>query len=318
MEPSRIVLAGACLFLATGCEAIIPYNWDSAEKEGEHVELVLDQVSAQEAKPVVAILPREGTRAALQIDPGMFESRIGKLIAHTAAISSRPPSSWGAKAAADFYAAPPRVLGPSATAERIELRPGIRGFRLERWLGKKRRTVLEFSLEATDDAFRVRLDRICVKYSRAKVADTSWINWWSRIPLLYGFAFDIARVFGVKYGDNAIDMQVDVGFNANWTDARGESHFAPIAMLGWTVLDVPLGGGTREVGQSSGWLPLPPPSILATASGETSLGRGHIAMWTLVTEQDELAQEFIAERTTLGDYIDSVLGLIPTPVPSQP
>jgi hypothetical protein len=30
------------------------------------------------------------------------------------------------------------------------------------------------------------------------------------------------RLFGVEYGDNAVDMQIDIGFNSSWTDAHGE------------------------------------------------------------------------------------------------
>jgi hypothetical protein len=266
-----------------------------------------------------ASMPREGTRTALHLDPNWIEARIDKLVSQAEALASRPPSSWGAKTAADFYAASPRFLDspPSSVAgARIEVRPGIRGFRLERWLGTKRVTTLEFSIEPVEDAFRITLDRIKVRYSRAKVADTSWVNFWTRIPLLYGFFFDIARIFGVEYGDNAIDMQVDLSFSSSWTDARGETHFAPIAALGWTVLDVPLGGGTREVGQSSGWLPLPPPSVRETAAGDTSLGQGHFVLWTLVTEQDELGPGFIEERQSVGSYIDNILGLLPIPLPS--
>lgn len=317
----RSILACVCVLLAAGCEAIVPYHWDSAEKDGERTELVLELLAAQDAKPMMVALPREGKRTALRVDPAMFEARLGKLLARTQSTSSRPPYAWGARTAADFYSVPPRAIGASGanpSVTRVEVKPGIRGFRLERWLGDQHATTLEFSIEPVDDAFRVTLDRITVHYSRAKVADCSWVNWWARIPLLYGFAFDVARVFSVEYGDNAVDMQVDLAFSAAWTDAYAETHFAPIAVLGWTVLDVPLSGVVREVGESSGWLPLPPPSVREFEGATTTFGQGHFALWTFVTEQDELAQDFVAERKTVGEYFDEILGLLPIPMPPLP
>lgn len=317
----RVLVCVGCV-VAAGCEAMVPYNWDSAEQTGERIELALESVPAQEAQVMQVSVPREGTRSALQVDPTLIEGRIGKLVARTAATSSRPPYSWGAKTAGDFYAAPPRLLEPlrpGAQVARIEVQPGVRGFRLERRLGDERATTLEFSIEPRADAYRVTLDRITVLYSRAKVADASWVNFWTRIPLLYGFAFDIARIFSsVVYGDGAVDMQIDLAFSSNWTDARGESHFAPFSVLGWTIPDVPLGGETLELHQASGWLPLPPPSVRETATGDLSFGQGHFTLWVLVTEQDELKQEYIAERSTLGQYFEEILGLLPVPVPTTP
>jgi len=316
VESLRALLLASVLGMAAGCEGMVPYHWDSAEKNGERTALRLEELGAGEAPAMNAIIPREGRRDCVQIDPRLFEIRIGKLVSRTAAASPRPPYSWGARTAADFYAASPRLLSPTAAGNglMVEVRPGIRGFRIERKLEDELATEIEFSVEPREDAFRVTLERIRVKYCRAKVADCSWVNFWARIPCLYGFAFDIARVCGVEYGDNAVDMQIDLGVNSTWTDARGETHFAPIAFLGWTALDVPL-GDTKEIGESSGWLPLPPLSVREADEGPPEFGRGHLALWALVTEQDELSQEFIAERQSVGEYMDEVLGILPIPTP---
>jgi len=313
--------AGALGLLAclTGCEAMVPYHWDSAESEGERTALVLETVAAAEAPALDVNVPRSGVRAEVRTDPRIFESRLSKLIARSVATATRPPYSWGASAATDFYADTPRQLGnpasPAASVQ-LEVRPAVRGFKLERWLKGEHATTIEFSVEPAQDAFRVTLERITVDYSRAKVADNSWVNFWTRIPLLYGFASDIARIFGLEYGDDAVDMQIDVGFNSSWTDARGETHFAPIAVLGWTVLDVELGAGAIEVGTSSGWLPLPPLSVRQGPDGGLAFGRGHLALWSLVTEQDELSHDFVSERSSIGEYMDELLGLLPVPVPT--
>ncbi len=59
------------------------------------------------------------------------------------------------------------------TGELVEIRPGIRGFRVVRWLGDERTATLEFSMQYSGGAFRVTLDQVMLHYSRAKVADKS-------------------------------------------------------------------------------------------------------------------------------------------------
>ena len=174
-----------------------------------------------------------------------FESRLQQLVGRIIALSDRPPSRWGAKTAGDFYAAAPRVLDSKTRGEHgvlVEVRPGVRGFRLERRLEGELVCGIDFSIEPKDGAFRVILDQLEMTYSRAKVADKGWRNWWARIPCIYGFYFDAEAVFGVSYGDGAVDMQIDLEITSNWADASGDNHFAPLAVLSWTVPDVALGG----------------------------------------------------------------------------
>ena len=195
----------------------------------------------------------------------------------------------------------------------VEVRPGLRGFRIERWMGDERAADIEFIVEARDGAFRVTLDRIALRYSRAKVADMGWHNWWTRIPLIYGLAFDVARIFGTEYGDGAVDVQINVQFSTSWTDADGENHFAPLAALGWTVLDVALGGEPHTVRQSSGWLPFILLAICDLSGDVPSYGRGRILLSTLVTEQDEMSPQFFVDLDSLSQFFDAVLSRLPIP-----
>jgi hypothetical protein len=317
LEGGGTRLAALALIACTsGCEGLVPYHTLSAEYEEERTAIVLDTVDAEHASAFAVVLPRDGAQVAVRREPLDFETRIEALVGRIAASASRPPSAWGVKTAGMFYAAPPRVLDSTARGGRgelVEIRPGLRGFRFERWLASERVTTLEFSIEYAEAAFRITLDRITMHYSRAKVADKGWRNWWARIPCIYGFGFDIAALFGMSYGDGAVDVQADLLFTSSWSDADGEHHFAPLAVLGWTVLDVKLGGKPHLVGQSSGWLPLVPPSILDAASVDARFGHGRYTLSALVTEQDDLSPQFIDERNTLGNYVDDILGLLPIP-----
>jgi hypothetical protein len=303
----------ALLVCTTGCEAMVPYHRYSAEYEGEHTAVVLDTVDAEHATPIDVVLPRDGIHASFLRDPLGFERRLETLVGRVAAVSSRPPSSWVAKTAGVFYAAPPRVLDTSMRGKRgelVELRPGVRGFRIERWLHDDCVTTIEYSLEFTDSAFRVTLDRISMPYSRAKVADKSWRNWWARIPCVYGFWFDIEAIFGTSYGDGAVDVQVDLEITSSSTNSDGDHQWTPIAVLGWTVLDVELGGATRRVGQSSGWLPLVPPSVLDANRDEHRYGQGRFTLNALVTEQDDFGPKYVEERESIGDFVNDVMGVL--------
>jgi hypothetical protein len=306
----------ALLFALAGCEAMVPYHRFSAWTDQERVRVVFDKVDAEHAEAITVIVPRDGKQPSLKGDPLDFEGRLGKLFAHTVSTSPRPPSYWIVKSSAEFYAAPPRPISPSARGEHgalVEIRPGIRGFHIERWMAGERACDIEFSVEVRDGAFRITLERVIMRYSRAKVADAGWRNWWTRIPLIYGLAFDVAAIFGTEYGDGAVDVQVDLQFSSNWTDASGESHFAPLAILGWTVLDVPLGGEVRPVGQSGGWLPLVPPAVRDTVAGEPIFGRGQFTLMAFVTEQDELSPQHVEERRALGDFFDAIMSRLPIP-----
>jgi hypothetical protein len=135
-----------------------------------------------------------------------------------------------------------------------------------------------------------------------------------RVPLIYGFWFDGQALFGMGYGDNAVDMRVDLIFTTTWTESSGETCTAPLAVMGWTVPDVPL-GKPLEVHQSAGWLPFVPPSASLGAAGATTYGRGLFVVEALVTEQDDLSPAYIADRATLVAYVDDLLGLMPNPGP---
>lgn len=295
---------------------MVPYHRFSAEYEGERTAIVLDQVDAAHAPPVAVVVPRDGVHASFLRDPLSLENRLESLVGRAASNSSRPPTYWVAKTAGTFYAAPPRVLDSAPRGRRgelIELRPGVRGFRIERWLDDKRVSDIEFSLEFAENAFRVTLDRISMPYSRAKVADKGWRNWWSRIPCIYGFWFDIEAIFGASYGDGAVDMQIDLGFTSSSATADGDHQWTPIAVLGWTVLDVELGGATRVVGQSSGWLPLVPVSILDANRAEQRYGQGRFTLAAFVTEQDDLSPEYIEQRSSLSEFVNDVMGFLSVP-----
>jgi hypothetical protein len=311
---TQAALLATLALLAIGCEAMIPYNWHSGEKDGERFSM-----SAVPADPGVpaqqVVLPRDGIAPSLHVNPEIFQLRISDSVARTVAVSPRGPSLWGARTTGEFFAEPPRMVDTSVRGTHgalFEMRPGVRGFRLERWLDQELATVLEFSLEPHPDACRVILDRIAVTDCRAKVADTSWRNFWTRVPLIYGFWFDGQAMVGMGYGDNAVDMRVDLIFTTIWTEASGETHTAPLAVMGWTVPDVPI-GKPLDLHQSAGWLPFVPPSASLGAAGGTSYGRGLFTVECLVTEQDDLSPVYIADRATLGAYFDDLLGIVPGP-----
>src|SRR5262249_1164085 len=146
--PVAALLAGLGL-LATGCEAMIPYNWHSSEKDGERFEMVVEPADAN-APPYKVVLPRDGIQPSLRVDPLYFQSRISELVAHAVLTSPRAPSLWGARTAGEFFADSPRIVDSAPRGSHgalLEVRPGVRGFRLERWLDKELATVVEFSLE---------------------------------------------------------------------------------------------------------------------------------------------------------------------------
>ena len=315
--PDRYLGLLLAIVVAPGCEAMIPYHWNSAEKDGERFALVIDP--AQVAPTMQVVLPRDGEQPSLRVDPLLFQTRFGELLAHNVISAPRAPSMWGARSAGELLAEPPRPMDDSMRGTHgalFEVRPGVRGFRLQRWLEDELATELQFSLEPRGEAFLVTLDRITVTDCRAKVADKSWINFWARIPCLYGFWFDGARLVGISYGDNAVDMRVDLAFLATWSDVNGESHTSPLAVVGWTVPDVPI-GKTLELHQSGGWLPFVPPSASLGYTGATAYGRGLFSIEGYVTEQDDLSPTYLADRESVGQYFDEILGLIPG-IPSLP
>jgi hypothetical protein len=258
------------------------------------------------------VLPRDGVNPSLRVDPLMFQTRFQELLAHNVIASPRAPSMWGARAAGELFAERPRVLDAERGSHGalFELKPGVRGLRLQRWLKDSVATELEFTLEPRGEAFLVTLERIHVTDCRAKVADCSWINFWARIPCLYGFFFDAAWLCGVSYGDNAVDMRVDLVFLATWSNSSGESFTSPLAVMGWTVPDVPI-GKTIELHQPAGWLPCVPPSASLGKAGAAEYGRGLFTVEGYVTEQDDLSPAYLADRETMGQYLDEVVGLIP-------
>lgn len=320
MPPWRIArgtLLSLLALAATGCEALIPYNWHSAEVDGERFAMLID--APEVAAPTMqVVLPRDGEAPSLRVDPLMFQTRFSELLAHNVITDPRPPAMWGARSAGELLAEPPRMLDAAERGTHgalFEVRPGVRGFRLQRFLEDKLVTELQFSLEPRGEAFLVSLDRIAITDCRAKVADKSWVNFWARIPCIYGFFFDAARLCTISYGDNAVDMRIDLVFLGTWSDASGESHTSPLSVVGWTVPDVPL-GGTLELHQTGGWLPFVPPSASLGHAGGTTFGRGLFVVEGYVTEQDDLSPAYIADRESMGQYMDYIVGLIPGwPVP---
>ena len=311
---TRAALLAGLGLLATGCEALVPYHWHSAEKDEERFALLVEPADPA-APPQQVVLPHDGIHPSLRVDPTVFQTRISASVAHAAITSPRPPSLWGARTTGEFFAEPPRIVDPALRGKHgalFEVHPGVRGFRLERWLDDELATVLEFSLEPQADACRVILDRISVTDCRAKVADTSWWNFWTRVPLIYGLWFDGEALFGLGYGDNAVDMRVDLIFTTTWSDVSGETYTAPLAVLGWTIPDVPI-GKPIELHQSGGWLPFVPPSASLGSAGGVTYGRGLFVVHGLVTEQDDLSPAYLIDRETLGAYFDDLIGLLPIP-----
>jgi hypothetical protein len=302
---------------ATGCEALVPYNWHSAELDGERFAMVVAAADAA-TPPMHVVLPRDGEQPSLRVDPLLFQTRFQELLAHNVITAPRPPTMWGARAAGELLAEPPHIVDDSPRGTHgalFEVRPGVSGFRLQRWLHEELATELQFSLEPRGEAFLVTLDRISVTDCRAKVADKSWNNFWARIPCIYGFWFDAERLFGVSYGDNAVDMRIELVFLATWSDASGESHTSPLTVVGWTVPDVPI-GSPFVVHQPAGWLPFVPPSANLGHPGATEYGRGLFTVEGYVTEQDSLSPEYLADMQSMGQYVDDILGLVPgMPVP---
>ena len=311
---ARAALLAVLGLLATGCEALVPYNWNSAETDGERFALLVEPADPA-APPQRVVLPQDGIHPSLRVDASMFQTRISASVAHAVITSPRAPSLWGARTTGEFFAEAPRIVesGPRGKHGALfEVRVGVRGFRLERWLDEELATVLEFSLEPHADACRVILDRISVTDCRAKVADTSWVNFWTRVPLIYGLWFDGEALFGLGYGDDAVDMRVDLVFTTTWSEASGETYTSPLAVIGWTIPDVPI-GEPIELHQSGGWLPFVPPSASLGTAGGVTYGRGLFVVHALVTEQDDLSPAYLADRETLGAYFDDLIGLIPTP-----
>jgi hypothetical protein len=309
---ARVLVVALLAALATGCEALIPYHWHSAETDDERFAMVIEPAEPS-TPPLQVVLPRDGAQPSLRVEPLLFQTRFEELLAHNVVASPRAPAMWGARAAADFFAEPPHMVDVGAHGTHgalFEVRPGVRGFRLQRWLAKELATELEFSLEPRGDACLVTLERISVVDCRAKVADKSWINFWARIPCIYGFWFDGEAAVGLGYGDNAVDMSIDLVFQATWSDTSGESHTAPLSVMNWTVPDVPL-GKPLEVHQTGGWLPFVPPSASLGSAGGTEFGRGHFTVEGYVTEQDDLSPAYILDRQSMEQYFDDILGLIP-------
>ena len=305
-----LALLVALSLAATGCEAMIPYHWHSAEVDDERFAMVIEP--AADAAPLQVVMPRDGVHPTLRVSPLLFQTRFESLLSHNVITQPRAPAMWGARATGEFFAEPPKLTDSSPRGTHgalFEVRPGVHGFRLQRWLKDQLATELEFSIEPRPEACLVTLERIHVVDCRAKVADKSWVNFWSRVPLIYGFWFDGQAACGMGYGDNAVDMHVDLAFLGTWSDASGEARSAPLAVLGWSVPDVPI-GKVLEVHQAAGWLPWVPHSANLGAPDGSVYGRGLFVVEGFVTEQDDLSPAYIADRATLGQYLDDVMGLV--------
>ena len=56
-----------------------------------------------------------------------------------------------------------------------------------------------------------------------------------------------------------------------------------------------------------------PPSIRDAESDDTRFGQGRFVLSAFVTEQDTLAQEFLAEHKSLTEYLSQLLSILPIP-----
>lgn len=306
----------AALALLGGCEELVPYHTNSGEHEREEVHVQFRRPAEGTGPPVTVLVPSDGSQRFLPIDPSLLAMRLGNLLRDVAGGSERPPSGWSAVTTGELYRTPPTPKsGPQAGTDvvELELHPAIQGFTVERWVKGKLATTLDFSLVPASGAFRVVLDRITIHVCRAKVADMSWRQWWTRIPCLYGFGFDIARPFGLDYSDQAVDMAIDLLFGATWTDAHGRSHTGAVSACHWTILDVPILGTPLEVDDAGGFLPPIPASVCGFDGAQPVWGLGNFTLHALVMEQDDMTAGTVKSRQQLVEFLQDLYSVLPIP-----
>src|SRR5262245_10044229 len=96
-----LALHAVLAFAASGCEALVPYNWHASEKDDERFVLVIEPAEAP--PPMQVVLPRDGMHPTLRVSPLLFQTRFEALLAHNVITSPRPPAMWGARAAGEFF-----------------------------------------------------------------------------------------------------------------------------------------------------------------------------------------------------------------------
>jgi hypothetical protein len=290
------------LILVAGCSSLSEHA-RSKITENELIRLEVTR-HEEEAAPVVrlAAVAEQGPPK----DPLVVDLLRDQLAVELSTVMRSPPVDWSGTVRAPCYAAPARPIGDRGA---VALRPAVQGFTIERHARGAFATRLGFSLREADGLLEIVWDDVKMDYSRAPVTDASWNTWWTRIPMLYGFGFDVARLFGTRYGDDAVDLRVDVTIKAAWTDGAGHVRRAVVGAAHWTQLDVPLGGPTLEIGRVGGWLALPPPSTVVAADGSVGLGQTHLLIEVTVTEHDDLGASYnsvrrisegLADQTFLG------------------
>ena len=224
----------------------------------------------------------------------------------------------------EFYLAP-----PSYRDARFEASLALGEFALERSASKKasllrawlplfgardapeRSAAFDFEVvpSSCGDAFQILLTGAYLRHSKAKVFHPQWDHyWWTRIPLVYGFLYDLLNIFGVvEWGDGAIDIDIELKVEAVWVDSKNQGRRATLGLLRTRLSDVEIrsnceipdfskrhGSGPEdkcnalkgdEV-RSTGWLPAFPRSTYK----QEPWGLGNYTLTLKVSEFDEFGE----------------------------
>ncbi|TDJ01229.1 MAG: hypothetical protein E2O73_04565 [Deltaproteobacteria bacterium] len=339
-RPYFILLLCAASFCC-GCSLLLPGHPASEYTKNERLELRVapsdhfgeracvfpESLNQRDPKAIKAFIAQLAPAAA-----GLLVDQTSSAIQKEA---ERFEAAYSLTRSGEFYLAPPSyrdgrfqaslALGRFALERSANKKPSL----LRAWLpssaareAPERVAAFDFEIvpSSCGDAFQVILTGAYLRRSKAKVLHPQWDHyWWTRIPLGYGFLYDLLNIVGlIDWGDGAIDLDIELKVDAVWIDSKRQGRRATLGSLQTRLSDVEIGSDCRipafperggsasdrdcnalKAGEarSTGWLPAFPRSTF----DNEPWGLGNYILSVKVSEFDEFAESVSGAATALGE-----------------
>lgn len=263
MDSFRPFVAAGLAWTLSACSLVFPAHPDSDSRNEEKVSLTYTPSDQRLEQP--ANIASEGTLGAESIIPLVAGYAIDFLGAELEKEKDRYEASFGASIC--LVATEGKVDDKRATGLGSSGRPEdsskVGRLVLERLVGTESAARFEFVFDnqaTAGGAFRVTLDKLQLKRTRAKVLDGSWSRGWYTRLLLYGFLADVGALLRDSYGDEALDINISMVVEVDvLPDKGGAIEKRRIGSLEWVLQNQPFGSTTAErlIKSDGGWLALP-------------------------------------------------------------
>ena len=347
--PSRpcIILTLCAAMCCSGCSLLFPAHPASEYTKSERLELRVAPSNhlGEKACAFPSSVDSSDPKAIQEFIPQLAPTAVGVLVDQASRALQREAqrfeAAYSLTRSGEFYLAP-----PSYRDNRFEASLALGKFALERSASKKasllrawlpfsearaapeRVAAFDFELvpSSCGDAFQVVLTGAYLHRSKAKVFHPQWDHyWWTRIPLVYGFLYDLLNIVGaIDWGDAAIDLNIEVQVDGVWIDSRSQGQRATLGSLRTRLSDVEIGSDcqipefSERIGskparrcnalkegevRSTGWLPAFPRS----SYHKEPWGLGNYILTLKVSEFDEFGESVSGAAAVVGKQREQIV-----------